>query len=334
MIFTLGYAKTQLAKFVDNGLCSDNTEVIARINEAIMQLLLLEDWQLTVQRMKFHTHLGMITLPYFVDKIVACRFDDASGSAQVGTVWSKYYEFMEGGPLTVEADCSGLQNLIDWGDGWSTAFDIDRASTVKLVAFSPATADALKVLRIRGVSKAGNELGALGLRGAELPINYWMAGVEGDVDMAGLIVSDDDVIEITQVIKPETVGYVSLYTIDPVTNAMTFLSKYHPSETNPGYHRYKIKNVDEDNGTDIPALVKVRYVPAVEDDDPLLVQNVPALKAMLQALSAKDAGNVALGREYATECLWLLGKQMANAEPNSNEFQVQDQFGLGGIGSV
>jgi hypothetical protein len=334
MIITLGYAKQKLAKFVDSGKCVDNPVVVDRINEAIDYLLGIEDWKLTVQRMRFYTSRNMIVLPYFAERLVAARPDismDDNRGRNVGRIFSRTYEFLEGGPLTALSDASGLQALTDMGDGYPTMFEIDTASSVKLACFSTESADVGKVMEIRGATTNEHDLLTGGTPGFFVRINRWKSGIEGDIDVASFQTSAKVVKEVTHVVKPITTGYVTLLAFDPATNKTWILAKYHPQETVPGFHKYKVLNPDCTNGTCWTALVKMRYVPAVYDNDPLLIQNMAALKGMILALREQDAGNLEKKIAHTKDVLWLLKQQMSIGETKESEFTISDGFGMGDI---
>ena len=329
MIFTLGYARKHLGKFVDAGKSADSPEVADRINEAIMQLLMIEDWHLTTQTMRFFIHRDTVVLPHCAERIIKVRFDDRQFKA--GHIWSKYWEFADSGLLGRDNGNDGMKDLRDLGDGWPTFYEIPANKSLKLVAFSNVIEDADLLMEVRGWNAMGEDVTTVGSLGATMPINMWRLGVEGSIDYDSLKTSDFSVREISAISKPLTKGYITLMGIDLSTKAVYQLAKYQPGETNPGYHRYKVVNANLVSGSSIKTIVKMRYVPAIDDNDPLLIQNIPALKSMLQSLRANDARQMDEAITYKKECIWLLNQQLAKGEPNENEFTVEDSFGLGSV---
>lgn len=91
---------------------------------------------------------------------------------------------------------------------------------------------------------------------------------------------------ITGIIKPVTVGCVRLYEVDPTSGTQYLLGVYRPNETHPSFRRYLIPGIQDETVT---AMVKLDFVPVVKDDDWLLIQNVPALKLMCQAIQKEEA---------------------------------------------
>lgn len=337
MIFTLGYAKQKLARFIDAGSTPDPDQIVERINEAIMNILMIEDWHLTVQRMRFFVSQDLLVLPYFAERIVAARPDvsmtDERGTGY-GHVWSKYYEFLEGGPLQPKEEPTGLQDLIDLGDGHATMYDIDRASTSLLVAFSKAQADAGQVIHVRGSRPTQRELMSTSSNGTSFVINRWKDGVEGEIDYDNMQTSLMEVSDVSHLVKPVTADYVSLFAYNSSTHALSFLANYHPRETAPGFHRYRVQNADLQNGNAWTTLVKMRFVEATADTDPLLIQNIPAIKAMLLAIRENDLGNMTQKIAYTKDCMWLLGQQLKQNEPTENEFTIEDKYGFGSVEDI
>lgn len=327
MIYTFGYAKQKLAKFVDSGSCPTNPNVGERINEAIENILLIEDWHLTLQKMRFFVKNDSFPLPHFVERIVTCRFD----IGVPGRVNSKFFEFMEGGPLNDKWDQSGMKALLDLGDNHATMFEVPRDKTLHLIALTDSIADANLALSIRMKTTKDHDAAET------LPVSPWKGLVEGTILWDTLAFSSLPVTAIDSLVKPMTTGYITLLAVDKTTKETWMLAKYHPHETNPGFRRYGLMNAAPDaDGTqvEINAIVKMRYVPAINDNDPLLVQNMPALKAMIQALRENDSGKFETGMAFKKECIWLLKQQLAKAEPNGNEFTIESDHGFGGIGSV
>jgi hypothetical protein len=276
----------------------------------------------------------VIVLPYFAERITACRqdvsMDDATGM-KAGHVFSRTYEFMEHGPLSSLRDGSGLADLVDAGDNHPTFFEIDNDYDLRVAAFSTIQDDAGLIIQLRATTTNAQEIVTGTQAGINIPINRWRRGVEGDIEAATYRVSSRYIKEISSVLKPVTQGYVTLLAIDDTTKKTWFLAKYHPMETNPGYHKYRVINPNCEDGTCWTAMVKMRYVPAVSDADPLLIQNMPALTSAILMLRERDAGNLEKKIAHAKDMLWLLKQQQAAKETKENEFEIRDDFGMGDI---
>jgi hypothetical protein len=134
----------------------------------------------------------------------------------------------------------------------------------------------------------------------ELRVQKWHGGVEGELQGRwdkSLKLSTNSFKEVIRVLKPETKGYVCLYAVDPARDYMFNLAKYHPKQTIPGFRRYRITNKNYGEFTSILAMVRLRSVPLVSDNDILPIDSIQPLKLMVMAITAenaKDAQNAAI----------------------------------------
>lgn len=110
-----------------------------------------------------------------------------------------------------------------------------------------------------------------------------------------------------QVVKDITNGDVILTQVDATTGSEVTLSRYKPWETNPAYRRYYLGNIPLSccgpqntppvvpQQVTITAMCKYEYIPIQNDNDFLLIGNIPALIEEAQALqySSMDSPNAA-----------------------------------------
>lgn len=109
---------------------------------------------------------------------------------------------------------------------------------------------------------------------------------------------------ITGIQKDVTEGPVQIFQVDPTTGAMTLLLTMEPSETVAGYRRYYLHDLPRNccrlTNTQTPllpvrvtAIVKLELIPAVNDLDYLLIQNLEALieECISIRMSAMDNAN-------------------------------------------
>lgn len=153
--------------------------------------------------------------------------------------------------------------------------------------------------------------------GEMLKICPWQNGVEGQINgnLINSYVSSNEFLKIKSINKPATVGYVTLYAIDQTTSGMWLLGKYGPSETQPGYRRYRIMGKSCEVEGMINLMVKLRYEPCVHDTDLLLIQSIPALQYMCKALHHIDNENMVDGVQYQQMALRILDKRQTNSNP-------------------
>ncbi len=341
MRITLSQAKTFLAPFVGAGLLPTNPKVVDAINEAIMRLLPKVPAEGTMGRMRFYINNGTITMPREVQSLRRVNVDSIPVH-----IFSKWYEFLNYGPGTMDDIDSGNQNFIDLGDGFCTHSDPHTARRILVTASATENG---KSIRIMGNDENGREVRTNGVPGEEVQINKLTPFYSTSYFSA-----------ITSVVKPVTAGYVYLSAYDPDPLVRYDLATYHPDETNPSFRRYRVTSVCQckvgltncslceykdtcvaytnsaTTGTSTTppytctALVKLRYLPLIHDTDPLLIQNLPALKTMLQAIRRFDAGDIVAGREFKASAVAMLDEQVDDIEPQSNQIQIE--FGMPGVG--
>lgn len=303
MIYTFGNTQDQFAPFVDTGRCVGDVTILTRVNEAISRLMLCDNWKLTIQKMTFKVTHNSIILPQFVESIVAFR----TCCGIPGNVWNQFYEFSESGPGETTWNGNPGRDLVDLGT-FPFFHPIEINSSLSLCAFSPAIADTTKTIHIRGIS-AGREVMTGAELGIELGINRWQKGIEGTIQYDNMVSSEATFSEATHLVKPVTAGHITLIAMNKTTKQMQILGVYQPWETVPGFRRYKVVNHDHENGTTIVAACKMRYTPMRHANDPLIIQNPPAVIAMLQAMHAEKSNNVQAQISYENKAMQWLQRQ-------------------------
>lgn len=311
MLYTLSQAREALKRYVDQGSCN-NTIIDARINEALERLTDNADFECMKATMRIATCNKSFTLPFNVEKLM---YVDVNGTPS--KIFGLPYQFLSSGPgdLDYRNASSGFRDVMDQGES-PVQFDIpysyvdgsgvtvDTSTTgMRILAFSTAAEDTGKTVKIRGFAGSGNgdEVNAGRDSGEDVVINRWEYGVEGHISgfwNSGFAPSTAYFREITEIIKPETKGYVSLFAVDgsnsvPLSTYFSYLAKLHPLQTIPQFRRYAVTNTG--NGTvpsSLLALVRLRHVPLVDASDILPIDSMQALKLMVMALREENAGNL------------------------------------------
>lgn len=343
MLFTVADARTVVAPFVEAGACPTSPQVLTIINECTQRLITKATWWNLQRKIRFYTTNNTVTLPREVEKVLMVTAEGSPARA-----FHQAYEFLEGGPGELCPGGGVDRDLIDMGDGWPTFFDIPAANTTtttdggpcRLAAFSTETADTSLNLTIWGVDTYSADIcGTAGTPGVTLPITRWQGGVEGTIKEPELsetpnAVTTQSFKEITGVAKPVTLGHVCLYTFEPTTHRMYFLSKYHPDETRPSYRRYRILCPGLSDHSNINCLVKLRYVPMIRDTDVLLIQNLGALKLMAAAIREENDRNLQLAEGYEQRAYRALNEEQQSKQNHDIIMQVADDFGLGSVHNI
>jgi len=341
MLITLQDAREHVANFVTTGgACPNRGIVDDRINQAIRRLLPKADWDKTTTLFKVQTQNGCITLPRECE---TARVVNICGAPR--ELFHKAYEFMEAGPGEFVSGWAGV-DLKDMGDGFPTFFDIptfdpDCLETpegpYKIFAVSPSAQDLGKLVIVQGPTDLWHEVRTNGVPGEPLPIAVWDQGQEGVLCDLPTPLTTNTFKSITGIQLPAgRVDYVSLYAVDPATNKMYFLSKYHPDETFPGYHRYKILGKCCEDDICVTLRCKLRYIPASRADDVLLIQNLDALKFMVIAIREENARNLQEALAYEQKAVFVLDEDLRNQEDgHTHGLDVSRVFHFGrGVGRI
>jgi hypothetical protein len=343
MSITLAEARVFCAPFVGSGLAPTNPKVVSAIDEAITRLLPKLPAKGSMARLRFFVNNGTITMPREVETLKRVNVD-----ATPSNIFSRWYEFLNFGPGTMDDNQTSAQNFIDLGDGYCTHSDPHTALKI-LVTADETEVD--KSIRILGNDESGREVRTNGIPGEEVLINKLMPAY-----------SNSKFSCITSVMKPVTKGYVYLSAYDPSPLRRYDLATYHPDETSPCYRRYRVtavcqcgsrltncalcalrttcaaytNNQTDENSTVSPitvtALCKLRQIPLKHDSDVLLIQNLPAIKSMLQAIRYYDATDAKNGLIYEGLAEKALAEQLKDTEPQTN--QLDFEMCMPGVGTI
>jgi len=303
MLHTLSEARTAVKRFVGSGTCDTDT-LNAAINEALERLLDLQPWECLKRNIRITTCNNCISLPYEAETVLAVDLNGIPGRA-----YGQMYQFLASGPgdFATHGGGSGFRDLADMGDQWPTMFDIPTSyptsdtddvypEGMRLAAFSTNGADAV----LASVTVVGKNFKNEDVT-EDVKIQKWHGGVEGELQGRwdrSLKLSTNSFKEIIRVLKPETKGYVCLYAVDPSRDFMFNLAKYHPKQTIPGFRRYRITNKSYGEFTSILAMVRLRHVPLVSDNDILPIDSIQPLKLMVMAITAENAKDAASAATY------------------------------------
>lgn len=306
---TLSDLMHHLAPYCDGGLCVDDTggplgsnRVVLRINEAVERLSVKPG---VLPRLKRCVRLcasnGCITCGRDIEKILKARVD-----GRFANVFDKWYEYIEGGPGMLEDDSSGYIDLID-RDYAVTQYDMP--APMRVMVFSEEVELETSEILIRGFDESNREV-------RTNTVDGWIVGERVPITRDLGYFTSKNFSSITSIIKPVTNGYVNLsaFYADDYTAPTYFnrehLAIYHPDETRPSFRRYGFKTAaycaNKDYNYRINALVKMRIIPMTRNDDTCLVESMPAIKTMLQAMRHYDANEIEKGQAYEAAAEKLL----------------------------
>lgn len=336
MIFTLGDAIPFVSRFVGSGGSCPSSQVVKdRINEAIRRLLEIADWKNTQQPITVQTFNNTLTLPY---QFEAARLLLIDGVPR--RIFNRGYSYMEGGPGAYDHNGTGAGDLVDLGNGYPTLFDLPKYDPDVPYYLIAGGTDSGSLTVWGRDTQMKEVVNSSGISGYTLPISNWADGVEGNFDFGFSSLAEIQFRTIDSIKLPEgRKDHVSLFAYNPDNHYMVFLAKYAPQETRPDYRRYQIRGMDckdrDGDATCVNVLAKSRYVPAVRDDDVLLIQHLDAIKSMVISIREENAGDVQGSVLWEQRALQMLNNQLVDQHRGEHSIlQMHDPLAVGRIPRV
>ena len=335
-LFTLADAVSAVGRFIENGagVC-DQPTVIDRVNEACQRLMVKGDWPFSLVLVRARVDRDTFPLPEELEAIRAVRIDN-----DPAFVNSSYFRFMAAGPGEERSWIGTGAKSIDEVGLFPTMYDIPSievpSSTLGreftsdglyIMAFSTSKADAGKVVTVSGLGKYNSELASSSVEHVpteEVRILPW-DGAEGQLrgTLAEKPKSTNAYRQLVTWSKPETAGHVSLYAVEPSTSRMWFLGRAKPFTRNPVWRRYRVR-AQCCGGSNILMLGKLAARKLRSVDEILPIQNVPAIKMMVQAIEFENKQQLKGAVEFEAQAIRLLSEQKSDHDCRGPEVNVID----------
>jgi len=295
---TLGQAKIALAPYCGaTGMPVTDARVTRYINKAIEELKDTGDYPNVVDRWLFRANqlTGVVALPYQFERLMQVTTDGVPRM-----IASPWFEFVAYGPgIQDDYDAAGnrrrcwTQTVIDRGDSpvmrqIPDPFELTGPWTLRVYATvdEQEGADVPPNINIQGLDDNGLVIRSLSNGTGDFE---WINGVNFPIDFnEPFTTSSQQFSKITGGSKPETNGYVRLTAWNGTVEVE--LSNYAFNETVPTYRHYFIPEIvkrcdtcDDDRDRIILARCRKRFIPAVQDEDILMIGNLNALEEMIIA---------------------------------------------------
>lgn len=299
---TLGQVKARLAAVAgETGMSLTDARVLERINSAQLELMNEGDWPGIVDRwhILFDETTGILVLPYIFDRLM-----QVSVNGTPREIRSPWYEFVQYGPGPNwdpgEANPSTGNGALPWN--WVDVV-MDRGEVVSRYPVPPLDGPwKLRVYasvdeEVDGANPTINLQGYLD----SVPVRSqdgdgnWYNGETLEIDFdEPYTETTAEFDSLTAVVKDETHGSVTLKAWNGTTEVE--LSQYAFNETNPSYRCYFIPALWRENSGELERVLlarcRRRFVPVEEDNDEMMISNVPAMECMLIAQWKRTAGNI------------------------------------------
>lgn len=293
-----GAIKNELKRVAGaTGMNTSDERLLAYVNVATEELMNEGDWPTIIDRLRFKITTSRITLPSDYDRMLYCT---VSGIPQ--QMQSPWFEFVGYGLDLLCSTTSSEAALLSRFEG---VLDKDNAATF---ADIPDDDGLIYYPRVYAETdeSAGGVRPVINIQGYDADKNWIRTadGAGGFIDGVNIQINGDaapfwqqstqTISYVTAITKPVTKKNVRLYasTLDGLTQV--YLGQYSPGDTTPFYRQYSVPGISFPTTTterSVVARCRRRYVPLTKDADFLLISNLPALKAMMQAVyygEAKD----------------------------------------------
>jgi len=293
-------------------------EFASLVNASVRQLMVRGNWWATVQPMEGCVTDNCIVWPRYVTATLA--MNAGNRNAELSNVWGRFLPwdsantalacnyFQNGHVGNVRAEMDGtvpVSNPIACNSGMSLLFYIDNAS------------DTGKTITLYGIDSHGQVIRT------QRPDTTWQEGVQ--LTLAAPYVQTPMLVrKVTRVVKDVTNGMVRGYQWDGISLSGTApllldLCTYAPGETSPQYLHSRLTGARFPTPScafsRITALVKLGFVPVVNPNDLVLIENVDAIRDMVMAIKAKEAGDLNTATTHELNAFRELNYQMRDRFP-------------------
>lgn len=312
---TYGQAKAELARVSgSSGMSVSDPRVLDRTNLAIQELMNEGDWPNVVDRWLFRVdaETGLVALPSIFDRMMQMTVDDCPK-----TIVSPWYEFYAYGPGTQDDYTAYNRVRRCWIDVTTDRGEMPVVTPIPDAVNVPTGPWVLRVYAtvdedVAGVPPTINIQGldTDGLIIRTLASGAYYNGLNVAIDFGvPYTETTQEFSKITSIVKPTTNGYVRLTAWNGTDEVE--LSNFAYNETAPSYRHYYIPSMHNRGRSGVREKVllarcRKRYIPVVEDNDPLIISNITALKAMVIAVWKREAGKpdeYALQKQTAVDIL-------------------------------
>lgn len=298
------------------GVCTTSSAFLGQLNEAVQRLMDAGEWWNTVVKARVCVQRNCIAWPRWVGTVLAVNICGHNRPIQ-----NRWFEFM---PIS-GADCmlSGRwkSNVTLVDDGLTPVFNnIACGESHALRVYTRLQTDVGKTITFYGIDQNGQDVltkDALG---------NWVQGET--LTLAMPYVQTTTVFrEVVRVTKDVTTGPIDVYQYDATQNLLLDMAHYEPGETNPMYRHSTIRGgcgsystgagcgTSSTTARRVEILAKLQFIPVVVDTDTVQIDNISALKLMIQAIRLEEAGNdqEAAGKQLLA--IKELNRQLRNKLP-------------------
>jgi hypothetical protein len=314
---TLTFGAVKASSVVNiSGVCAESGEFTGQLNEAVSRLMDAGDWWTTVVKARICIYQNCIAYPRWVGTVLATNICN-----QTRPIQNRWYSFM---PISA-TDCLGRwkwkSNVTFVDDGMTPVFNnvpCGSGNYIRFYARHRADIDEAKTVHLFGTDSNGQTVMTKDADG-----NWY----EGEILVLAdpYVQSQAQFREVERVIKDVTSGPIDGYQYDATQDVLLELAHYEPSETNPMYRHATISGGGCCSGAGtgcttsetkkVEILSKLQFIPVVADTDVVQIDNIPAIKLMVQAIRLEEAGDDDGAAKKQVLAIKELNRQLRNKLP-------------------
>lgn len=321
---TLGDAKTQIDTST-LGVPACSAAFTQLLNEATQRLLMGPDrWWDVHHKLAINVTNGCVTWPREVANIESIALCGVPM-----TIRNEWFEFLESGYGVRCCDAKCEHQMFDRGTG-VTFKDIRHGYTIKLTTQKPEAED--QYMGFLGYDCQGNWIRTQDSTGA------WRDGVWAQIPTSPYAPYIGQVQfglgSITEIIKPKTNGYINLYDYNLITATSQKIGMYEWDETRPSYRKSLIGGIPDDCTKQVTVMYRQEFTPVENDNDFLLIANIPALSEMMMAIKLFRQNQLQLASGHEGKAYQILDREVSHYVGNGVVEPLRIDYRTFGVGDL
>lgn len=312
MKLTLGDVRPTVGKMLS--MPSTDSRVVGYINEAQERLLYKGKWPSTYARYAVTNSNGTITWPRQLETIESVAVDDVPA-----IIRNEWFEFLETGIGLVNSSGRDSGTLVDRGQA-CTFSDISAGASEpdKKLKVYYNSADNGKSITFQGYNENGfwikTSSGSGYIDGKK--ITFDTSSDTADSSIAGFthyVPYDSSGFNykwsVISAVRKDTTNFnVQVYEVEATgTETPRLIAEYEPTETSPVYRRSLITGLPETDSTaTVTVIGKLRFIPAVSDDDWLFINYEAPIKELVMSIRKAEQNLVQESAAYEARAVQLM----------------------------
>lgn len=322
-MLTFGDCKSDEGLLAVAGVCANTPRFAYLVNASVRRIERRGDWAGTIAPVQVCATRGCVSFPRYVGHVRKVNL--CNRELPVKNPWYQFIEQRSWRCGSWQPHLSGEAVL--FANGFAPTYSDVWGDGRLIRAYPRVREDIGKTVRIFGVDNDNQPLRTNNNDGT------WSDGIV--ITLTDPFGSTSTYVRrIDRVVKEVTQGQVFLFGYDVANDALEDLAIYDPGETSPSYERFKLNQGFAGapqttcspccaTARSIIALVKLKVIEARFDTDWVIIDNLEALKFMVQSVRAAEAGDRDLSNGYMVDAIAECNRDLENAFPD-DQFAVRN----------